>query len=313
MTFDPFVTIITPTYNHENFISTCIESVLSQTYQNWEQIIIDDGSTDNTRDIISQYSDERIKYLRQENVGIWRLHETYNIALHLSHGNLIAILEGDDFWAPDKLDKQVPLFTQPEIVLAFGRVTAIDPEGKPLFNFPSKNKVSNNLCRYKILNQLLIENFIPSCTVICRKTTLDSIGGFKQANYTPFVDYPTWLELSLKGCFLMDNSILGFYRQHLHQVSNVMREKMPSGPQYAMEFYQNLPKNVKSSLDITIREIEEGYRTNLALNYYLVGRDLLLKKCWHQARRNFFISLKKGNFFYKIKSILGIIFSIIRA
>ena len=59
----PLVSIITPTYNHEKFIAQCIESVLAQTYTAWEQIIIDDGSSDATKDIISKYNDKRIKYI----------------------------------------------------------------------------------------------------------------------------------------------------------------------------------------------------------------------------------------------------------
>ena len=70
MATDPLVSIITPTYNHENFIAQCLESVLSQSYVAWEQIVVDDGSTDRTREIISQYKDERIKYIHQANKGI---------------------------------------------------------------------------------------------------------------------------------------------------------------------------------------------------------------------------------------------------
>ena len=118
----PIVSIITPTYNHENFIGECIESVLAQTYPYWEQIIIDDGSTDRTDEIIAQYDDERIKYIRQDNVGIWRLSETYNKALRISRGTLIAVLEGDDFWPSNKLERQIPAFTKPEVVMCWASV-----------------------------------------------------------------------------------------------------------------------------------------------------------------------------------------------
>ena len=75
------VSIITPTFNHERFIGTCIENVLKQTFQNWEMIIIDDGSTDKTEYEVTKYTDDRIRYVKQENVGIWKLSETYNKAL----------------------------------------------------------------------------------------------------------------------------------------------------------------------------------------------------------------------------------------
>src|SRR5436190_82102 len=96
----PLVSIITPTYNHERFIGPCIESLLAQTYENWEQIIIDDGSTDHTADVVRRYSDPRIKYIYQQHRGVESLAHTYNRALKTSHGRLVAILEGDDACPP---------------------------------------------------------------------------------------------------------------------------------------------------------------------------------------------------------------------
>ena len=81
------VSIITPTYNHEKFIGNCIESVLAQTYPYWEQIIVDDGSNDDTGKIIASYKDKRIKYIKQKNKGIWKLKETYNKALDIQWEN----------------------------------------------------------------------------------------------------------------------------------------------------------------------------------------------------------------------------------
>ena len=120
MAVHPVVSIITPTYNHEGYIAQCIESVLSQTYPHWEQIIIDDGSSDRTGDIASQYKDERIKYIRQNNRGIWRLGELYNEALRLAKGEYIAILEGDDFWPSNKLELQLKAHFGSSAVLSWG-------------------------------------------------------------------------------------------------------------------------------------------------------------------------------------------------
>ena len=105
----PLVSIITPTYNHEKYIGDCIRSAQDQTYTNWEMIIVDDGSTDNTFTIaqIAAASDDRIKVFTQKNVGIFRLGETYNFAFAQSKGEYIAVLEGDDVWLPEKLQWQV--------------------------------------------------------------------------------------------------------------------------------------------------------------------------------------------------------------
>ena len=103
------VTILTPTYNHEKYLADCIESVLAQTYQDWEMIILNDGSTDRTEEIAATYrdADSRIRLVSQENVGIFRLSETYNKGVALSNGGYLDILEGDDCWVPEKLALQV--------------------------------------------------------------------------------------------------------------------------------------------------------------------------------------------------------------
>ena len=126
----PLVSIITITYNQERFIRQCIESALNQTYPNWEQIIIDDESKDKTPDIIAEYHDPRIHYIKQQNVGIWRTGESWNKGLRLSQGELIAHLDGDDCWPLDKLERQIDVFQNPNIVLSWGKCGWIDGEGR---------------------------------------------------------------------------------------------------------------------------------------------------------------------------------------
>jgi len=115
----PLVSILTPTYNHEQFIGSCIESVLRQTYTNWEQLIVDDSSSDRTMEAVQQYSDPRILSWVNTHRGIEGLAHTYNDALTKSKGELIAILEGDDLWPTDKLSFLVPVFSNPNVILAY--------------------------------------------------------------------------------------------------------------------------------------------------------------------------------------------------
>ena len=126
----PLVSVVTPAYNHRRFIGPCIESLLRQTYPNWEQIIIDDGSTDGTAEVVRRYTDPRIHYFHQENQGIDALAQTYNRALCLARGELIAVLEGDDFWPADRLATLVPKFRDPSLVLAYGAVVDVDINGR---------------------------------------------------------------------------------------------------------------------------------------------------------------------------------------
>lgn len=102
----PFISVITPTYNRENLISRAIESVLNQTYKDFELIIVDDGSTDNTKEIVKSFQekDNRIVYIYQENRG---LSSALNKGLSVASGKYIAFLESDDEWLPQKLEKQI--------------------------------------------------------------------------------------------------------------------------------------------------------------------------------------------------------------
>ena len=123
ITLQPLVSIISPAYNHEKFIADCIESVLSQTWSNWEMIIIDDGSTDSTFSIASDYAgkDSRIKAFTRKNIGIFRLGESYNFALSHCSGKYVAVLECDDVWFPEKLKLQIEdLENKPECRAVLG-------------------------------------------------------------------------------------------------------------------------------------------------------------------------------------------------
>src|SRR5688572_10419542 len=99
----PLVTILSPTFNQERYVSQCIESALAQTYPHWEQIFVDDGSTDATREVIASYRDPRIRLIALPHRGLGALAESYNEALAVARGSLVGILEGDDAWPADKL------------------------------------------------------------------------------------------------------------------------------------------------------------------------------------------------------------------
>lgn len=306
----PLVSIITPTYNHENFIAQCIESVLAQTYAAWEQIIIDDGSGDRTKDVISKYNDERIKYIRQEHKGIWRLSEAYNQALEISKGDYIAILEGDDFWPPDKLEIQMKAFRDNEAVLSWGRAEIVDSRGGLMAVLPKDMKPFMGLSREQTLARLLFKNCLHPCTIICKKSALQSIGGFKQPEAIPCVDLPTWLELSLIGEFLPLDEILASYRKHDNQVSATMKSSMIKTGLYSLQFFSNLPDDAKARLEEEIADIEVRLKHKKDQYDYRLGRAYLIEGNWPEARDHFLKALREENApSIKAKAVLGIIFS----
>jgi glycosyltransferase involved in cell wall biosynthesis len=216
----PAVSIITPTYNHQTYIRQCIESALAQTVTNWEQVIIDDGSTDKTPEIIAGYKDPRIHYIRQDHTGIWRLGETYNKALKLARAELIAILEGDDFWPPDKLEKQILSFADSGVTLTWGIGVNVNADGKPIGK-PKNNQIPPSALRdtRQLTRKLLWRNFItPSVTVMMRREALLP-DGFQQLPNVPFVDYATWFKLASRGRFCFIDSVLGYWRRHSQQMT----------------------------------------------------------------------------------------------
>ena len=111
------VSIITPSYNSSRFIEECVDSALSQTYDNWELIIVDDCSADNSVQIIKKYNDKRIQLIELDgNVGAA---EARNVAIRQAKGKYIAFLDSDDLWEPQKLEKQISFMEKEDIAFSF--------------------------------------------------------------------------------------------------------------------------------------------------------------------------------------------------
>jgi glycosyltransferase involved in cell wall biosynthesis len=215
----PVVTIVTPTYNHADFIGDCLASALAQTFTDWELVVVDDGSSDATLEVARRFDDPRISVVVQEHRGLERLAETYAAASASSASRLVAILEGDDTWPPDKLARQVPDFDDPDVVLSYGAAELIDDRGCVYATVgPSIPRAArNNQPRGAIISPLLGSNPIIAPTVVIRRSALDAIGGFWQPAGVPYIDHPTWLRLALEGAFVCHDEIVGHWRRHAAQ------------------------------------------------------------------------------------------------
>jgi glycosyltransferase involved in cell wall biosynthesis len=311
MVVHPVVSIITPTYNHEGYIAQCIESVLDQTYPYWEQIIIDDGSTDKTGEIVSSYEDDRITYCRQKNMGIWRLADIYNQALSRSTGEYIAILEGDDFWPAYKLERQMKAFCESRAVLCWGKGVLTDCRGNAVSLRPEDMRPFLEGSRYYLLRYLLFRNPIVACTVICQRKALVEMGGFRQPQYVPYLDRPTWLELGLRGEILALDDILGYYRLHERQVTSTMRLAMFKANRHTAEFYIGLSPEERTAIagqECEPRELD----AKLADYYYYFGRACLIEENWSGARENFLKAMACKSPKTKAKAVAGMICGICR-
>ncbi len=186
----PKVSVLMPVYNAESFLVDAIESILQQTYKNFELIIVDDGSTDATPKILSAFAkkDSRIHVITNEsNLGIV---QALNNGLLICQGEYVARMDADDISAHDRLSKQIPVLEKnPEIVVLGASLGYIDAEGKGL----------GIVRKCSINKSLLFANPLLHPTVVIRKKTLDKIGVYYQSKYLYAEDYFLWLRLSKEG------------------------------------------------------------------------------------------------------------------
>ncbi|MBQ6724398.1 MAG: glycosyltransferase family 2 protein [Paludibacteraceae bacterium] len=197
------VSIIMPTYNCEHFIAEAIRSVLAQTYTDWELIIVDDCSTDNTAQIVASFDDTRIVYQRNEkNVGAAL---TRNKALQIAKGHYIAFLDADDLWAPEKLEHQIAFMEKNGYDFTY---TVFRRTDKPL-----------RIAGPKHVTRLGMYAFCwPACPTVMynrQKIGLIQITDLRKNN-----DYAMWLHVIQKAdCYLL-NEELFFYNKHAGSVSD---------------------------------------------------------------------------------------------
>lgn len=314
----PTVSFLTPVYNHAPFIGQCIESVLTQTYSDWEQIIVDDGSTDETPEIVRQYRDPRISYYRLEHRGIGALEQIYGFALDRAQGEFLAILEGDDSVPPWKLKSQLASFGG-DTVLSYGPVLAVDSWGRTLgkvAHFPWKWKVRNNTPPGSILRALLLGNFIPAVSMVVRRAALDRIGGFHQPSYANWIDYPLCLKLASIGTFSCIREITGYYRRHRGQDTYLnARANQLSGARYAVEFCRQVAKEgtLDSRLIPDPIRLERSLRVRAEARALLdEGRKELLDACFAGAIQVFLRLLRTRWTPGRIAAVFGVVHALLR-
>jgi len=320
ISIDPLVSIITPAYNHEKYIAECIKSAQAQSYGNWEMIIVDDGSADNTYSIAKESAavDPRIHVFTQKNIGIFRLSETYNFALTQAKGKYIAVLEGDDVWLPEKLELQVnELEADEQIVMSFGQAFSSTTDlssNYGLTDYSTKStEVLHNNPVGSATKVLLFSNYIVALTVLIRRSALDKIGGFKQSHQLPLVDVTTWTELSLCGKFSCIQQPLGKWRFYPNQITKTFTAEISEGfYQFALSFYERESAFFVNS-GISKSDIHKHFRRLMVEAHSRSGRYKLMRKDFSGARKNYLKSIFAFGFcgfIWKMRSLVGYVFSL---
>lgn len=229
----PLVSIITPTYNRADFIGEAVDSVLVQTYPNFEFLIVDDGSDDNTSEVLAPYlSDSRVKLFRQENQG---QSVARNLALAEAQGEFICFLDSDNYWPKEKLEQQVRLFeAHPETDVLYGDNVIINEDGRELSR--------KNMSRYSgcIARQMIKDNCVAMNTTMARRRCFDEMGGMSGKRRVAD-DYDLWLRLSAKYLFRYEPEYWAWYRVMEDQISSDKTRRFKVNEEIIYDFRRDFP------------------------------------------------------------------------
>lgn len=267
MNNNPAVSIIMPAYNAEKMIAESIQSVVNQTYTDWELIVINDGSNDNTSTIVSMYNDPRIILLEQQNSGVA---EARNNGIRNAHGKMIAFLDSDDLWLATKLEKfmsYVEKYNFTGLMYSKMRYFNENPEKSLPYNPWEAFHESNPYYH------LLLVDYIPTLTVMVNKKIFDDIGLFDK-NFFGTEDWDMWLRIIKKHPIAFIDEELSLYRNHENGISKKYER-------HHQEEYKVMQKHLlnKSTLDQSIKN----------------------KALWLWYSRDFIHKLKHFKFIYATK------------
>ena len=191
----PTVSVIMASYNHEKYVGQAVQSVLDQTYQDFELVITDDGSSDNTADEIAKFNDPRIRLFRfPENRGQF---VATNNCLRNACGKYVAVLNSDDVFLPSKLERQIRFLDEhAEVGAVFSLVRIIDEQGRILRG--KKTFLSENMSRFEWLNRFFYKgNRLCHPSVMVRRQCHEVIGGYDE-RYAQLADYDLWIRLCMR-------------------------------------------------------------------------------------------------------------------
>ena len=204
----PLVSIIIPTFNREKQLERALNSVISQSYTNWEACIIDNNSSDGSILLINSYKDSRLKIYMIKNNGV--IAASRNLGVQNSKGKYLAFLDSDDWWSSRKLEESVKFLEKEDVSVIYHDMYIINKNNQKFF---FKKTKSRDLYR-PIFNDLIVNgNTLITSSVVLRKDVFTKISGFNEnKKYIAIEDYDAWLNLSIINAnFLKISEVLGCY------------------------------------------------------------------------------------------------------
>ena len=260
MSNTPLVSIVLPMYNAGEYIADCIQSILEQTYQNYELIVIDDGSTDNSVAIVESFNDKRIILIRSSHNYIASL----NLGLQRSNGKYIARMDADDIMFPTRLAEQVATMEMHSSIFVCASYMEI-MESKQITNSGIQSFIPD------IKEILLLGNFISHPTTMIRSEYLQKTGLNYNPEYIYAEDYKLWVDIALEGgAFYIIPKPLTKYRISKSQVSSIYSDIQVST---TLRIKNELLQELMLQNRVYSNEIEQLYSSLSRLNELEILQD----------------------------------------
>jgi glycosyltransferase involved in cell wall biosynthesis len=251
----PLISVVIPTYNHAHLINKCLQSLIDQGYQNWEAIVVNNFSADNTIEVVESFADIRIRLINFPNKGV--IAAARNEGIRNSSGDWIAFLDSDDWWYPSKLAKVLPLLDNKDLI--YHQLDVFTPTGKGWRTLKGRHYQS------PIYDHLLSKgNQILNSSALIRKSILDQVGYLSEdPNLFAIEDYDLWLKVSkITERFYYFKQSLGAYWVSDSNYSNANRKSI---------------KRMKHLYTIHLPAISENQKKSAeAILNYLVTRERMI-------------------------------------
>jgi|SRR5579859_5860201 len=265
------VSVVIPAYNAAKWIASTLDSVLAQDFQDFEVIVVNDGSTDLTASILANYT--RINCLHKTNGG---LGSARNAGIRAAQGEYIAFVDADDLWLPSKLTLQVQLLEQTQLAWAYCDGYIFDSDTGTVSSVFGRTRRFHS---GDILCQLFIENFIPSPTPLIRRNVFDEVGLFDQTEVVHMrEDWDLWLRIAARYPVALVNRPLVCYRRHAG--SNTARE-------HPLAVLRSQVAVIENAAAREPRRLGPLKDRALARHYFDTARTLASQGNWATARGMF--------------------------
>lgn len=286
----PKVTVIIATYNAIAYLPSNVDSVIKQTFTDFEVLIVDDGSTDETVEWVSKLVDPRVRLISQANQGVA---VARNQGIASAQGEYVAFLDADDLWEPTKLEKQVKCLEEnPQVGLVNTSIVNIDEQGKPL-GAVNASDVEGNVLKYIVEENLILCGSAP----MVRRSCLEAVQGFDQKLMSA-EDWELWIRLAARYDFAVIKEPLVLYRQHLNSKSNNIERHLKHRLKVIDKTFETVARNLQP---LKQRSVGRAY---LSVAWkLLVQKDYKTSTMYRQKALSYYPQLRFGENYIRLTAM----------